>query len=90
MKNEIDVLEKLIEEIKSLRSAFMIEDIPNYGDVMSMEDFIKNCECGGFIDYDGFAHPILNDKMIGGIIIRPSRIKEWPCLKFKKVIWFNR
>ena len=68
----------------------MIEDIPDYGDVMSMEDFIKNCECSGFIDYDGFAHPIVNDKMIGGITIRPSRIKEWPSLEFKKVIWFNR
>ena len=28
------------------------EEIPDYGDVFTLEDFLDNVKCGGFIDYD--------------------------------------
>lgn len=68
-----------------------IENIPEYGDIYSMEEFKANCDCGGFINDDGFAHPIINDMMDGDIIIMPSQIKKGKYInKYESVVWFNR
>lgn len=35
------------------------------GDAMPISEFIEMCECGGFIDYDGFADEIIiGDKVV--------------------------
>lgn len=46
--------------------------IPNYGDLMTIEEFKKCVDCGGFIDYDG--HGSLSDgkQIIDGYIVYPS------------------
>lgn len=68
-----------------------MEPIPKYGDVYSMEDFKENCDCGGFINYDGFAHPIVNSMMDEDVMIKPSQVKKGKYVKkYESVVWFNR
>ncbi|QJA43047.1 hypothetical protein [Phaeobacter phage MD18] len=33
-------------------------DLPEFGDLMDVENWVACCESGGFIDYDGFGHPV--------------------------------
>lgn len=55
-----------------------------------MEDFISHCECGGFIDYDGFGRYSTEDKE-SNIEITPSDIKVNEYRKdFTHVMWYNR
>lgn len=68
-----------------------MESIPDYGDVYSMERFKEHCDCGAFINYDGFAHPILNGMMDGDVEIKPSQIRKGKYVKkYESVVWFNR
>lgn len=66
------------------------DEIPDYADVMTFEDFIENCAVGNFIDYDGFGYYATEDKMTD-IRIYPSDTTEGVYRKdFPKVVWFNR
>lgn len=66
------------------------DDLPDYGDIMSLKDFVKNVKDGGFIDYDGYGYYIKGDKMTD-IIIKPSDVGFKSIRKdFDKIIWFNR
>lgn len=51
------------------------DEIPDYGDVMTLDDFIENCAVGNFIDYDGFGYYATEDKMTD-IRIYPSDTTE--------------
>lgn len=62
---------------------------PDYGDVMTVKDFIANCEGGGFIDYDGFGTPANGDKMNGDFCISPSTRHLIP-KDATHIIWYNR
>lgn len=42
------------------------EKLPDFGDVISVADFRDACKAGMFIDYDGFGHPMKNDRMASG------------------------
>ena len=64
--------------------------IPDYGDVMTLKDFIDNVKSGGFIDYDGSGNYVKDDKM-SDIQIFPSDVKKGNIRKdFDKIVWFNR
>lgn len=68
------------------------DDIPEYGDIMTMEDFKEHVSCGGFIDYDGYGDYATKDKS-SNKNISPSDIKLGYVLddpKFTHVIWYNR
>ena len=43
------------------------------GDVMNIKYFIKNCRCGGFVDYDGFGCYV-KDGQESNIEIYPSDV----------------
>lgn len=65
-------------------------ELSTYGDVMSLEDFIDNVKCGGFIDYDGHGRYV-KDGMESDITIYPSDVKRGTIRKdFDTIIWFNR
>ena len=83
-------------ELKKLRLKFRMErkpilsPLPDYGDVMTLVDFIETVEMGGFIDYDGYGHYIHEDQETD-IEIYPSDVKKGNLRKeFKSIIWYNR
>jgi len=68
----------------------LTEEIPEYGDLMTMEEFIENCECGGFIDDDGHGY-YASEKKMSNIFISPSDVKDKNIKKgYTHVVWFNR
>lgn len=68
----------------------MFDEMPTYGDVMLLSDFIDNVKGGGFIDYDGFGNYCRDNKM-SNIEIYPSDVKrESIRTDFDTIIWFNR
>jgi hypothetical protein len=67
-----------------------LTEIPEYGNAMSLDEFIGHCKSGGFIDYDGYGNYCTEDKMTD-ITILPSDIKAGMYRNdFEKIIWFNR
>lgn len=64
------------------------QDIPDYGDVMTVEHFRQACKAGAFIDYDGVGHPAKDGRM-GHSEVRPSRLAEIPP-DATHIVWFNR
>lgn len=68
----------------------LTNDIPDYGDVMTLKSFISCCECGGFINDDGYGEYVKGKKSTG-ITIHPSDVKHGAIrTEFKKIVWFNR
>jgi len=81
--SEINRKLRLIREPK-------FENLPDYGEVMTLKDFVKNVKSGGFIDYDGYGKYVKGDKM-SDITINPSDVKNKSLRKdFESIIWFNR
>lgn len=71
----------------------------NYGDIMSLNEFVECCEDNSFIDYDGFANEIiLGDKIIYNERFYPSDVLDYKSrllglqkeLGDLKVVWYNR
>jgi len=88
-KGEDNEAIKLDRRIRLIRP-YEISDIPDYGDVMTLNEFKNICRNGGFIDYDGHGHYIDGDKMTD-INIYPSDVKTKSLRhELNKIIWFNR
>ena len=83
---ELRILYKKDRQLKS----YILFDLPEYGTVMSLKDFIDNVNDGGFIDYDGHGRYV-KDKKMTDIMIYPSDVKSGYIRKnFDTIIWFNR
>lgn len=66
------------------------QEIPNYGHLMSLKEFIKDVKSGGFIDYDGYGYYSTETKM-SNITIYPSDVDNNSLRKdFVYIVWFNR
>ena len=65
------------------------EKLPDYGDLMTVKDFLEACDCGGFIDYDGTGHPV-KDGMMSRDVVKPSTRKKDIPADATHVMWFNR
>ena len=73
-----------------LIAPYKLGKIPDYGDVMTLKQFIGNVKSGGFMDYDGFGRYVKGDKE-SNIDIYPSDILKNEYRKdFDKIVWFNR
>ena len=80
---------KLKRELRYIMN-YDLSELPDYGDVMTLEHFIENVKDGGFIDYDGFGNYVKDGKM-SNIEIYPSDVKHNMIRKdFDTIIWFNR
>lgn len=86
---EIKLIGKLSRE-KRMMMPYTLDEIPEYADVMSLEDFIECVKSGGFIDYDGEGNYVLDGKETN-ISIFPSDVKHdairW---EFDSVAWYNK
>jgi len=89
VESESERMEQLSREMRLLQKPIFSE-IPDYGDLMKMSDFISCCESGGFIDYDGFGNYSRGGRM-SDIKIYPSDITNEKFRNdFDYVVWFNR
>lgn len=68
------------------------EELPDYGDHMPLEQFVKTCQSGGFIDYDGHGYYATKDRMFDKIVYPSDVTKKGfkPRPEFTHVVWFNR
>ena len=90
LKPESTELTKLTKQRKLLVEP-EYDDVPDYGDVMSLTDFLECVECGGFIDYDGFGHYVKDGKEVCNIDVRPSDVEAGTIRKdFDTIVWFNK
>lgn len=65
-------------------------ELPDYGDVMTLDEFIGCVESGGFIDEDGSGNYVKDGKM-SDVSIFPSDVKHNSIRKdFDTIIWFNK
>lgn len=58
-------------------------------DVYTVEEFIKCCEVGAFIDYDGHGYPVKDNLADRSILIYPSNLKKIPN-DSTHIVWYNR
>lgn len=65
------------------------EQIPKYGDLMTIQDFIENCEWGGLMDCDGYGYPVKNNLMNDQLNIYPSQRILIP-KDATHIMWFNK
>lgn len=65
--------------------------IPDYGDKMTLAEFIDACKWGMFIDYDGFGY-YATDTQMTDIIVYPSdiTIRKEVKQEYSHVVWFNK
>jgi hypothetical protein len=71
-----------------------LEELPNYGDLITMKNFIRYCVNGWFIDYDGHGRYVVDvdgKKMMTNLYVHPSEVLDNSYKqKYKFVMWFNR
>lgn len=85
-------LQDLIQLSRQERMMRPIElnDLPSYGNVMPLKDFIDCVKCGDFIDYDGYGSYVKDGKE-SNIEIYPSDVKNKLIRpEFDTIIWYNR
>ena len=69
------------------------KSIPNYGEIMTIEEFKYAVKSGSFNDDDGHGEAICNNRMHSGLLdntsIYPSSIDTIP-KDATHIIWFNK
>ena len=58
-------------------------------DVYTVKEFKEMVKSGGFIDYDGYGHPVKNKMCNPDIIVKPSKVKDIP-EDATHVVWYNK
>lgn len=69
----------------------------NYGcgpdhedDVYTIEEFREYCESGGFVDYDGYGHPVKDEMCDPDIFVSPSSYAKDIPADATHIVWYNR
>lgn len=69
----------------------LTSNLDDFGDLMTMNDFIECCEDGGFIDYDGSGYYASETKLNGSITVYPSMVRKGTIDKrYTHIMWYNR
>lgn len=66
-----------------------VNDSPDLGDLLTMQEFFSMCAAGALIDYDGFGNPVKDGMADSNIEIKPSRPQDIP-EDATHIWWFNR
>jgi hypothetical protein len=89
MDKEWKALAKLDRE-KRMIMPHELSELPDYGDVMTIKDFIEAVNDGMFIDYDGSGNYVKDNKKTD-IKIYPSDVEHNSIrTEFDTIIWFNK
>lgn len=91
LKPEATILSQLCRIKRFVEPVTSWDELPDYGDVYSIEEFKGMCECGGFIDYDGHGNYVKDGKE-SNVMVKPSDIMAGFVRdkEFDSVVWFNR
>lgn len=78
---------------KTIKLSENLEPIPDYGDLLTIKEFLENVKSGTFIDYDGYGHWATATHILSGENVYPSackglNVKSPP--RATHVVWFNR
>lgn len=66
------------------------KNIPDYGDHMTMKEWLECVDCGGFIDYDGGGN-YATDTQMTNLEVYPSDVAKGNVDKsWTHIVWFNR
>lgn len=61
-----------------------------WGDLMTLQDFLGCVECGAFIDYDGYGE-LATATTVSNIEISPSEVKRFEFPEWAThILWYNR
>lgn len=67
------------------------DPIPDYGELMTMKEFVDCCKMGGFIDYDGWGYYATSEAINEQKTIIPSHVMKGRYDKaYSHVLWVNR
>lgn len=94
LKNKLNIAINALKQIGVLDNNWLplkkLDDL----DLYSVEKFIQNVECGGFIDYDGWGMPVIKTSsgkfLYKNESIYPSDVLEGKKLDCDYVAWFNK
>jgi len=85
------MIKDFITKLKCRINGIKLEELPDYGDHMTIEAFKKSIECGAFIDYDGFGD-FATKTMVSDKTFLPSnfleRLSKYPWATH--VVWYNK
>lgn len=88
-QNVVSECTELNRKIRVLEN-YELEPLPDYGTLMSLEEFIAYSKTGFLIDYDGYGRYATSDQA-SNIYVHPSDIVSGTYRHdFSYVIWFNR
>lgn len=81
---------KLSREYRMVQTPEFNGDVPEYGDVMALDEFISCCKCGGFVNSDGNGNYVKDGKE-SNIQIKPSDVKFNSIrTDFNEIVWYNK
>jgi len=64
--------------------------IESEDDIYTVEEFLSICKIGGFIDYDGYGHPVKDKRADDSITVLPSNAEKTIPKGFTHIVWYNR
>lgn len=84
-----DEIQRIESELRLIQHPVYL-DLPAYGELITLDEFIRNVESGKFINYDG-SGKYSNGTQITNIIIHPSDIKNNIYRRdFTHVLWLEK
>jgi len=90
LEPEASQLAKVSRELRKIKPYKLTDSLHKHDDIMTVQDFIENCNCGGFIDYDGFGRYV-KDGLESDIQVHPSDVEHGMLRDdFDHIVWYNR
>lgn len=69
-----------------------LEPLSDYGDIMTVREFLDGINCGALTDYDGHGYMATGNEMAPDALIVPSEARKMVSLHSwaTHVMWFNK
>jgi hypothetical protein len=64
--------------------------IPDYGDVFTLDEFVRSCKSHSIIDYDGSGEYAIDGKMTGVAAVPSCIVAGEVETQFTHVVWFSK
>ena len=76
---------------KKLLEGVTFKPIPEYGDLMLLDEFVESCKGGGLIDFDGSGKYAFKNEM-SNVSVYPSNYYKHENIDrdYTHIVWFNK